>query len=337
MTAGGFGDSVFDDPTTVRMLEQLGTSKMPVGNLVLGPMASRAEVLGMLEMGSWGGGRMAATDPDVDIGDPARTRYFGITPQLRRRLSVLDLLPQAPMDTGQFEYSVESGSFDTAVETSEGAVKAPGDLQLIDATCKAVTIAHWLRLKRQQISDVASLATTTQQRLIYGVMRRVEAQVLAGDGTGENILGILNTSGIASIPYAASTPLTDLALDGIVDVLVSSAEPNGVVLNPVDWAGMLKAKASGSGERLDSDGAFATPPVQLWGLPAVPNVAIAQGKALVGDFARGATLFVREGVNLRVSDSDQDAFIRNLVVMLAEGRFGLAIWQPSCFCEVHFA
>jgi HK97 family phage major capsid protein len=59
------------------------------------------------------------------------------------------------------------------------------------------------------------------------------------------------------------------------------------------------------------------------------------GQALVGDFANGATLFVREAVNVRTSDADQDDFVRNRLTMLGEGRFGLAVWQPAAFTLVH--
>jgi len=58
---------------------------------------------------------------------------------------------------------------------------------------------------------------------------------------------------------------------------------------------------------------------------------------VVGDFRLGATLFVREGVNVRASDSDQDDFVRNRVTILGERRFGLAVWQLGAFALVHFA
>jgi hypothetical protein len=51
----------------------------------------------------------------------------------------------------------------------------------------------------------------------------------------------------------------------------------------------------------------------------------------------GATLFVREAVQVIASDSDQDDFVRNRVTLLGEGRFALAIWQPSAFAVVDLA
>jgi hypothetical protein len=85
----------------------------------------------------------------------------------------------------------------------------------------------------------------------------------------------------------------DQALEGITTVLLSDAVPNAVVLNPRDWANALKAKASGDGHYF-SAGPFLDTAERLWGAPAVPSPAVAQGTVLVGDFALAAALFVRE-------------------------------------------
>lgn len=67
----------------------------------------------------------------------------------------------------------------------------------------------------------------------------------------------------------------------------------------------------------------------------IPSSAIAAGTVLVGDFASGCTLYVREGVQTLLSDSDQDDFVRNRRTILGEGRFGLAVWAPANFAVVH--
>jgi Phage capsid family len=334
----GTAESCFDDPTVVRTLAQLAHSTMPIGNLLLGPVHSVEQTMAMIESGSWKGKSLAqvTTDPGPPT-DPSRTGiYRGIIPQLRYPLTVLDLIPTATMESGNFFYTVEGGDYSQGVgETPEGSIKPSSSTTLTDAQCVAVTIASYQRLKRQQLNDIAGLATTVNSRLTYSVLRRLQTQVLVGDGVGGNMLGIINTTGIASVPFTAGEPLTDLSLDGITDVILSEANPTGIVVHPTDWSSILKAKATTSGVRLDSDGAFGTPPRELWGLPCVVTPAMAQGTALVGDFTQGCTLHVREGVNLRMSDSDQDAFVRNEVVVLAEGRWGLATWRPSCFALVH--
>lgn len=45
-------------------------------------------------------------------------------------------------------------------------------------------------------------------------------------------------------------------------------------------------------------------------------------------------LFVREGINIRVSDSDQDDFIKDAVKILPEGRWALLVQNIACFAYV---
>lgn len=66
------------------------------------------------------------------------------------------------------------------------------------------------------------------------------------------------------------------------------------------------------------------------GLPLISSTVIPVGKLLVGDWSY-ATVFVREGVSVRVSDSDQDDFVRNRTTLLGEARFGLAVFAPQAF------
>ncbi len=75
----------------------------------------------------------------------------------------------------------------------------------------------------------------------------------------------------------------------------------------------------------------------LWDLPIIDSKVIPETSALVGDFTLACSLLVREGVNTRISDADQDDFIRNRVTLLAEARVALPVWQPSALAEVQLA
>jgi len=93
----------------------------------------------------------------------------------------------------------------------------------------------------------------------------------------------------------------------------------------------LMIKSTGSGEYLYGAPGQVTTPV-LWGLRLVANRYIPQLTPLVGD-ATGATLLVREGVNIKVSDSDQDDFVKNRITMLAECRVAFPVWRPVAFAK----
>lgn len=325
LTAGGLSDSA-----QVGDLARAANSSRPLGERNLGVVVSREQVASTI-------GRVArAAAGDVSyVGDGARTALpAGVVPQLRRRLTVLDLLATAPMDNKIVPFVVESGTIETAAETAENTTKPTADAVYTDAQAEARTIAHWVKIPKQILADVAGLQAAINSRLVAGVLQRLETQVIAGDGTGENLLGILNTTGLATVSYTAGELAADLTLDGISGLLAAGANPSAVALNPADWASMLKAKSSGSGEYM-SMGPFTAQAASLWDVPAVTSPAIPAGKALVGDFAAGATVLIREGVNVLLSDSDQDDFTNNRVTMLGEGRFAIATWRPACFCLVN--
>jgi Phage capsid family len=71
----------------------------------------------------------------------------------------------------------------------------------------------------------------------------------------------------------------------------------------------------------------------MWGVPLLPNASQTAGFSTVGDWGMGATLLIRSGVNVLVSDSDQDDFIKNRVTMLGEMRAALAVWRPPLFVD----
>lgn len=299
------------------MLARASTSKQRFGGIDLGQVATRdalvADVTGTSNM--------------------RRSEYAGILPQLRRRLSVLDLIPTGTMDNNSFPYTQESGSFDTAAETAEGGLKPEAAIVLTDAEAVAATIAHWMKLRKQALADAAALRSIVDGRLRYGVLRRLEGQVLAGNGAGANMTGILNTAGIGAVAFGAGELVADQVLRGITTVLLADAEATGVVMNPLDWETTLKAKAAGDGHYY-SGGPFSMTPQQLWGVPLLAARAIPAGTVLVGDFAIGAQLLIREGVNVLLSDSDQDDFIRNKVTLLAEMRAALPVFRPAAFATV---
>ena len=272
----------------------------------------------------------------ADVTGTANMRrgdWAGVIPQLRRNLRVLDLLPTGTMDGNTFPYTQESGAFTGAAETVEGDPKPEAGITFTDAEATARTIAAWLKLQKQSLADTPALQAVIESRLRYLVERRLEAQVLAGNGTAPNLRGILNTSGIGAVLYDAGELPADQILSGITTVLLADAMATGVVANPLDWQDILKAKASGDGHYY-SGGPFSVTPQVIWGVPLIPSPAIPQGTVLVGDWEIGALLLIREGVRVLLSDSDQDDFTRNKVTLLGEMRAALPVFRPAAFATV---
>jgi HK97 family phage major capsid protein len=308
--------SLFDRDGVSEALERASATKARFGSIELGQVADREAM-------------KADIAPTTNM---RRGEFYGVLPQLFRPLRVLDLIPTGTMDANSLPYTQESGSF-LAAETTEGAPKPEDSVTYTDALATAQTIAAWLKIRKQALSDVPALRSIIDSRLRYSVQRRLEAQILAGNGSDPNIRGILQTSGIGAVDYDAAELTADQVLRAITTVLLADAEATGIIAHPTDWQNALLAKATGDGHYY-SGGPFSVTPQVMWGVPLVPSAAIAQGTILVGDFTMGAQLFIREGVNVLISDSDQDDFIRNRATLLGEMRAALAVWRPAAFATV---
>lgn len=314
------------DPGIETMLAGMAHSSSAIGRIALGDamdansLAESFAAVGELE-GVPEGGRRGRPGPIVQQPRPLP-------------LTLLALIPTRTFETESFPYLIEGGSFEGAAETAEGAMKPTASMTLTEGEVRAKTIAVWIKSRKQVLADIEEMNTLIQERLMYEVQARIERQILEGDGTGENIRGVLHTTGIASVPFTTGAAASDMILQGLTTVRLSGGQPDAVVLNPQDVQGMLTAKASGSGERLDSSGAFASPGASLWGTPIIQTPVVTVGSALVADWANSTCLWVREGLHTLVSDSDQDDFVANRVTILAETRVGLSVQKPSLIATV---
>lgn len=262
---------------------------------------------------------------------------LGVQGQVRRPLTILDLIAKGTATSGNsLDYIKEMGSFDGAREQVEAELKAEAELTFEDVNEPFCTIANWKKVQKQTLEDAPYIQSVLDSRLRYGVFRRLEKQIVSGDGAAPNLRGIRTRPGVGVTAWAGGNVQADKVLDGITSVLLAEGNPNGIVLFPTAWASMLKTKATGDGQYI-SGGPFSPTPLSLWGYPVVPNTGVTSNEALVGDFQEGAQLFYRSGIRLLMSDSDSDDFRRNRVTFLAELRAGLAVYREAWFNLVALA
>lgn len=307
--------------------EGIWHSDAKFGSVTLGEIASREEAASFFAapIGS----------ADVALGMQAVDRRGIVAPQLKP-LSLLDLIPTGTTDANSIEYVQITALPTGAAETAELAAKPELGLGTEDAVAPVRTIAGWIKLARQALDDMSTLGTLINTLLPYEVRRRIESQILVGDGVGQNLTGILTTDGIGAPAVVLGDNPADAILRAMTTVVLSDGDPNFVALNPLTWQDILLEREvgghTGAGREgqyiLGAPGQMAAP--TLWGLALTPNRVVPQASPLVGD-AMGATLLVREGVRVRISDSDQDDFTKNRVTVLCEARVAFPVWRPASF------
>lgn len=294
------------------------------------------------DMGSLYGRKDVYTDVPTGTSIPPR---FGAVerdapiPLAHRTVRVRDLFPARPTTASLIDYFKVSGFTNNASvvpERSGGAfgLKPQSTLSWVVAQAPVRTIAHWEVAHRNVLADQPNLQATINTELLYGLRLAEDTQILNGTGTGQDLLGILNTPGIQT--YTQSTVATDKSADAIrraaTRVMLAYYEPTGVVLHPLDWEEIELDKDT-QGRYLYTSLAVGREKV-LWRMPVVDTPAIAHNTSLVGSFGLGAQLYDREQGSIRIYESHADFAIRNAVLILAEERLALATRIPEAFVSV---
>ncbi|MBB3944762.1 HK97 family phage major capsid protein [Rhizobium skierniewicense] len=245
----------------------------------------------------------------------------------RTRLTVRDLLTSIKIEVGSVEYPNMLNRNLNAGMVAETATKPESDLQFELKTTAAKVIAHWMKASRQVLDDVPQLSSIIDSELLYGLALKEETQLLSGDGTGQNLLGMIPqaTAYAAPIVVAGATAIDNVALAALQTSL-ALYEPDGVIVNPADWWAMRLTKDS-QGRYIMGDPQSVVQPV-LFGLPVVSTPAISVDKFLVGAFRQAATIYDRWEARIEVGYVDKD-FINNMVTVLAEERLAFAVKNPK--------
>lgn len=267
------------------------------------------------------------------IGRPAYRD--DVVPMPRRRLMVRDLLNVVQIDSGSVEYPKQTTRTNNAAPVAEGALKPESAYGFTMQTWTPKVIAHWIPASRQILDDAPQLRGMIDGELLYGLALREDAQLLLGDGTGENLTGMVPaaTAFTAPIVIADATMIDKVGLS-ILQGTLADYTPNGIVVHPSDWM-LMRLLKNADGEYILGDPAADVVP-RLFGLPVVPTTSMALDSMLVGDFAAAATLYDRWTPRIEVATEHADFFVRNMVAILAEERIALAIKQPGALIYSDF-
>jgi HK97 family phage major capsid protein len=258
------------------------------------------------------------------------------------RLAMRDLIPSQPTTLSQIPYVREltpTSGEGGATAVAEGDLKPDASPSFDPDTAKPTVIAVSMSPSKQLWEDGPLIVAYINQRLPYLVRFREDAQFSNGPGGWPNIQGLRNRTGVQS-QSAVSGEYAQTIGNAIAKVENADGVATGVVLNPTDaWAMFTKRAAGGSGT-FDAGNPFSITSVDaltVWGLPTVRTRAYPAGEALVGDYAHGAMILDREGVNVQIFPQHSDYPLRNRILVLAEERTDIAVWRPDLFVKATLA
>lgn len=252
-----------------------------------------------------------------------------------RQVLIRDLLTTLPISDSAVEVMRELVFTNSAApQGGELVAKAKSDITYSQETYVVQTMAHYIIASRQILSDVPRLQSEIDGRLMYGLDLLSDDQLLLGDGTGNNLKGLLVDASVPTLGASAAeagTVWVDFIRKGVTALQLKNYSATAVVVAPADWEILETSKGT------DGHYIWATVPqggeARMWRIPVVVSNAMPEGTFLMGDFAMGATIYDRQQKSVYTSDSHADLFVRNGVAILAEERLAFAIERPLAFVK----
>jgi HK97 family phage major capsid protein len=257
----------------------------------------------------------------------------GVITKLYESVHMRNLLPVGSTNSNVIRYVRDNGGEGGPAMVAEGAVKPQidRDLEILDANVRKM--ATYFRVPEEMIDDIPYLQSFLVEVGLEEVMKVEDAQILYGDGTGQNLSGLFTNA----TAFAAGTSV--ITAPNNFDVLMAAKKqakglftnPTVAMVNPINFFDMITKKDTtnnylllGGGNGLEANGVLQTKA----GLTIVENTNVVAGDFLVMD-PRSAAIFDRAGTTVRFYDQDQDNAIKNLITIVIEKRLALPIYRTA--------
>lgn len=301
---------------------------------------------------SEGGGRLrldmkATLTSDLDI--PNSPSYWGVPKEVapmvtdpRRPLTMRDLIPVGRTNSNAIEFLKWTRTDTAAAPVAEGALKPETTIAKPTLTTVPIrTLAHMFYESKQLMDDSPAFQTIINQEMRRGLLEEEDDQVLNGDGTGQNLDGLLpnatafeQSAAASGIPGGMAATQVDVIRWAKLQARQKFYPADTVVLNPEDWATIEMLK---DGDNAYLYSAFTSgAPMRLWGLRVKECDSMPAGHFLVGGLSTAARIWDREKANVIISTENKDDFEKNMISIRAEERLALTVYRPDALVYGNF-
>ena len=252
---------------------------------------------------------------------PQAQRIGGYVEQVSRKPFITDLVTTWSLDSPTVEWVEETNRQGGASFIAEGASKPQASSDLVVRRANAEKIPVFANATSEMLNRVSFARQFIDRMLRRDILLGIDAQVLSGDGTGNNLTGILENATpfdvsptgafYQSIQNANKTDVLRVAIDQVDINLYNS---NYIVLHPSDATSMDLEKTT--------EGHYTLPPfvsssgLLIKGVPVITNIGVTLGEFLVGDF-NYSNFGMYEDIEFDLGYINEN-FIHNIHTVLAE-------------------
>lgn len=296
------------------------------------PVLSRRDLQATLMGGRYGataitGGGATSAGPFIQNDLQA-----GYIEYMRKAATLAGVVGRGETDSDVVEYVTQSAPTNNAAPTAETNNAAESAYPFATATTNVQEIVHYVPVTRRAMADAGQIRTIIENDLVVDVLDKLDDQLATGLGTGDELEGIYTAVSQAQAKGGDSRPAA--LMKGMTKIRIAAGvymEPDYIGIHPTDYEACL-LEEDGQGRYLFG------PPSQAgsrtaWGVPFLVSTVFTQGTPLVGNYARGARLWMRSGVEVLAGLNDDD-FVKRRISLMATMRAAFKTIRPTAFTEV---
>lgn len=249
-------------------------------------------------------------------------------------LQIEQLIPHIPVSVDAIEYTKEGSVTDGSKIVAEG--EKLGETTVTNPTlhtANCVNIGAYTVVTHQLLTNESALAAFIETKMQYKLKLNIENQLVNGNGTSTQLGGLLHEGNFTDkttvvqgkLPKSGAT-LLDFALLLKTEFEKQYIMPEHLLLNPDDWAQLALLKDANGHYILGGPQLLATK--NLWGTSIITTPFLSASKYILGNFTLGATIYDRESLDFRISDSDGENFKSMLYTFRVNRRLAFTVENP---------
>lgn len=195
------------------------------------------------------------------------------------------------------------------------------------------TIAGRMEIHKHMLDDIPALRTDIDNTLRYEVNKVENAQILAGNGVGENFSGLITnaTEYAQATREGAGVTILDRLRLAMLQVSAAGYVVDAHVLNIWDWASAEMLKDT-TGRYIFGNPFNETATPRLWGRRVVDTEDMPEGDFMTGAFKMAATYYQRQDIEILLSSENRDNFDKNMLTVRGEKRGVVVVKRPLALC-----
>lgn len=307
---------------------------------------AKDEILPVIKSGKAGTIELKAFDYSDFTGYADFVTDFGRPPILNKyeEFHYRNILPRGTM-SGEFvtypkEVATVGGAAAWDYGTGAAGVnesKPEIEPKIETYTAKAIWIAGLIKeVPISMLEDIAWMTSFLSNKAQRELIKAEDLQIQNGDGTNQNLSGILTNSVIYN---GTKTVFIEELIDAMTRQLKNNFHSaNGAVLTNEVYTDIIINKATGSGEydlpsvvTVGNDGQL-----RILGRPVFSNTYLdgTGTSAIVGDWNE-AQLLMRSMPRLRFFEQNEDNATKNVILVRIEERIALPVFYDNAFIRIN--